>query len=328
MSPARRAASLVLAACCLLAGCATARLVPDGQRTVELDSTPFFPQLAHQCGPAALATVLGAAGVPASPEELVPLVYLPERRGSLQIEMQAAPRGFGRLSYPIDGELAAILAELDAGRPVLVLHNYGLPFLPRWHYAVVIGYDAASGRMLLRSGETRRQQMSTRTFMRAWDNGGRWGLVILRPGELPAVPDAPTFLESATAFERAAPPVAAQRVYDAAISAWPDLALAYAGRGTARYRSGHLHEAATDYRRALNIDPALAGARNNLAMTLLELGCPQSARRELQALDASTLSGNALREAVADTAAQIAARGDRPDAPPCAGIAPPAHDGP
>lgn len=325
MSPARWAAGLVLAACCLLAGCATARLIPDGQRSVELDTTPFFPQLAHQCGPAALATVLGASGIPATPEQLVPLVYLPERRGSLQIEMQAAPRGFGRLAYPIDGELSAVFAELDAGRPVLVLHNYGLPFLPRWHYAVVIGFDAASGKMLLRSGATRRQQMSARTFMRAWDNGGRWGLVILKPGELPAAADAPTFLESATAFERTAPPAAAQTVYEAALRAWPDQPLAWAGRGTAQYRGGRLREAAIDYQRALALDPALAGARNNLAMTLLELGCPQSARRELQALDTSALAGDALRAAVADTAAQVDARGDQPDAPSCSNTALPAR---
>lgn len=328
MSRSRQAVSLVLAACCLIAGCATPRLLPDGQRTVELESTPFHPQLDHQCGPAALATVLGASGIQVSPEQLVPLVYLPERRGSLQIEMQAAPRGFGRLTYPVDGELAAITAELDAGRPVLVLHNYGLPFLPRWHYAVVIGYEAATQKLLLRSGTTRRQQMSARTFMRAWDNGGRWGLVILKPGELPAVPDPRAFMESATAFERSASPATAELVYSAAIGAWPDQALAFAGRGTARYRSGRLREAAADYQHALGLDSALAGARNNLAVTLLELGCPQSARHQLQAIDTAALPGNALREAVADTAEQVAAQGTGPDAPSCAAITTGLRNGP
>ena len=45
----------------------------------ELTQVPFFPQTIHQCGPAALATVLGWSGVPATPEELAPQVYIPDR---------------------------------------------------------------------------------------------------------------------------------------------------------------------------------------------------------------------------------------------------------
>src|SRR6266446_3803563 len=37
----------------------------DLPHKAELDSTPFFAQTAYQCGPAALATVLAAAGFPA-----------------------------------------------------------------------------------------------------------------------------------------------------------------------------------------------------------------------------------------------------------------------
>jgi hypothetical protein len=125
----------VLVACALLlaAGCVTrGPLLESTGRTVELDATPFFPQTAHQCGPAALATVLGASQIEITPAALESQVYLPGRRGSLQVEMQAAPRNFRRLSYRIEPELGAITAELDAGRPVLVLHNYGLPLWPRW----------------------------------------------------------------------------------------------------------------------------------------------------------------------------------------------------
>src|SRR5262245_57366042 len=120
----RAARHLAMASLLLVGGCAAGRpLIDQHSRLVELQDTPFFPQTAHQCGPAALATVLGASQVRTTPEELARLVYLPGRRGSLQIEMQAAPRQFGRIGYRIQPELAAILGELDAGRPVLVLHN-------------------------------------------------------------------------------------------------------------------------------------------------------------------------------------------------------------
>ena len=309
----------MLAACVLLLGGCVSRgpLLEPTAEPVELVDTPFFPQTAHQCGPAALATVLGASQITVTPEQLEPQVYLPGRRGSLQVEMQAAPRRRGRLSYRLQPELAAILAELTAGRPVLVLHNYGLPFWPRWHYAVVVGYDGPQQRILLRSGKTKRQSMSAANFMRAWDNGDRWAMVLLHAGELPAAADKERYMEAAAAFERVAPPRDAWAAFDAAVKTWPEEAVALVGRGTASYASADLMNAANDYRAALAIDPAQAGARNNLAMTLLDAGCPQSASREIGKIDAAGLPA-ALAEAVIDTRKQIDARAPAIDAASCA----------
>jgi tetratricopeptide (TPR) repeat protein len=314
------AAAILAAACCLFAGCATrGPLLEPTARSVELVDTPFFPQSDYQCGPAALATVLVAAGVAVTPEELVPQVYVPARRGSLTPEMQAAPRRYGRIAYPVAPELAAIVAELDAGRQVLVLHNYGLPIWPRWHYAVVIGYDAARQQMLLRSGTTQRQQMGATNFMRAWDNADRWALVLLKPGDLPAVAERAAYLEAVSAFERLATPADSRLAFDAAIARWPEEPVAWVGRGTARYRAGDLQAAVGDYGRAVALDPALTGARNNLAMALLDLGCPVAAQRELDRIDSGPLQGT-LRDAVADTARQITARMPAADGAACSGL--------
>lgn len=314
-------ARAAFAACwLLLAGCVTrAPLLGSGGAPVELVDTPFHPQLVHQCGPAALATVLQASGVQVTPEALVPLVYLPGRKGSLEIEMQAAPRRFDRISYPLDPDLSAITAELDAGRPVLVLHNYGLPMLPRWHYAVVIGYDPAQQQVLLRSGTQRREVQSAAHFMRAWDNGGRWAFVLLRPGELPVAAERARYMEAAAAFERAASPASARLVFDAAVRTWPDEPVAWVGRGTASYREHQLAAAASDYRRALEQDPLLAGARNNLAQALLDLGCVEAARGELGRIDDALLP-DAMRAAVADTRAQLASDAASPEPAQCHGF--------
>jgi len=319
VTPRRQVAGLALATCVLLftGGCVTrGPLLESSSKVVELDDTPFFPQTEHQCGPAALATLLGAARVQITPEQLAPQVYLPGRQGSLQIEMQAAPRQYGLLSYRIGPELAGITAELDAGRPVLVLHNYGLPFWPRWHYAVVVGYDGQQDRVTLRSGKVRRQIMSAANFMRAWDNGDRWGLVLLRPGELPAAPDRERFLEAAAAFERTAAPGDARAAFEAALGRWPDEPVAWVGRGTAAYRNGDLQRAADDYRTALRIDGTQAGARNNLAMTLLELGCPRAAGKEIAQVNVTGLSA-ALAEAITDTRRQIETGQKSPDHASC-----------
>ncbi|MBX5462458.1 MAG: PA2778 family cysteine peptidase [Steroidobacteraceae bacterium] len=296
----------------MLGGCITRGplIAPDlpsaARPSVELETTPFFPQTEFQCGPAALATVLAASGVDVTPDALTSQVYLPGRKGSLQIEMQAAPRRYGRIAYPLSRNLDAIVAELNANRPVLVLHNYGLPFWPRWHYAVVVGYDAGKDNVVLRSGTTRRQVLSAKNFMRAWDNGGRWALVMLRPGELPVMASASTYLEAAAAFERVASPADARLAFDAAVKKWPEQSLGWIGRGTAHYRLGLLDEAARDYSAALRLDPANAGARNNLGMTLLDLGCPARAREELDQIQVDSLT-DPLRAAVLDTRQRLEA---------------------
>jgi hypothetical protein len=285
----------------LLSGCAARGPVLLGGKSTELRQTPFFPQTRHHCGPAALATVLAASGAGVMPDELDALVYVPGRRGSLQVEMQAAPRSHGRLSLILPRNLEAITAELDAGRPVLVLHNYGLSFWPRWHYAVVVGYDAARDRFVLRSGRKQRQEMRTRHFMVYWHHGGRWAMVVLRPGETAANGDAKTYLEAAADFERGSPPQAVRAAFDAAASRWPSEPVAFIGRGTAAYRLGDLRAAARDYAEALRLDPSQIGARNNLAQALLDLKCPGAARAQLAAIDLATLGDGPVREAVLDT---------------------------
>ena len=108
----------------------------------ELTDVPFFAQEDYQCGPAALAMALNAAGVGVTPDALVNQVYIPARKGSLQVEMLASARRHGLLAYELAPELKDVLAEVAAGNAVIVLQNQGLwSFHPYWHYAVVIGYD-------------------------------------------------------------------------------------------------------------------------------------------------------------------------------------------
>lgn len=298
------ASTLFLSACATREPFIPTNLAAGAHTSVALEATPFFPQTEYQCGPAALATVLGASAVRTTPDALAPLVYLPARRGSLQVEMEAVPRRFGRLSYVLSPNLDSILAELDAGRPVLVLHNYGVPFFPRWHYAVVVGYDAAKDTLTLRSGVTREQVLSARNFMLAWDNGKRWAMVVLRPGETAASAKPTRYLEAAADFERGASPEDARLAFDAAVRRWPAEPVAWIGRGTAEYRAGDLSAAATDYAAALKADETNVGARNNLAQTLLDLGCPLDAHEVLAPVDLRAVR-SPLREAVLDTRQRV-----------------------
>ena len=181
---------------------------PTCRRAPSAPTPPFFPQTDYECGPAALATALGAAGIDVRPEALTEQVYLPARQGSLQLEMLAAARRRGALAVRLPGTLDALLRELAAGRPVVVLQNLSLPIVPRWHYAVVVGYDLAARELLLRSGTTERQALGLTPFEHTWARGGHWAFVAVPPGELPASASEDEVTAASVAFERVAQPAA------------------------------------------------------------------------------------------------------------------------
>ncbi|MEX0618996.1 MAG: PA2778 family cysteine peptidase [Pseudohongiellaceae bacterium] len=247
------------------------------QSPALLTDIPFFPQDAYQCGPAALATVLSASNQSTVPDELVDEVYVPARQGSLQIEMLASTRRHGRIPYLIDPDLASLMDEVRNGRPVLVLQNLGLGWFPRWHYAVVIGYDLAGEELVLHSGLRRNYELNMNVFERTWNRSEHWGFVVLTPGELPAGVDEIRYLEAVAAFEPLADFAAVEAAYLAGIRRWPDSFSLNAALGNSYYSQGMLQDAAERFRQVTTQHPDSADGHNNLAFVLSELGEYQAA---------------------------------------------------
>jgi Tfp pilus assembly protein PilF len=131
-------------------------------------------------------------------------------------------------------------------------------------------------------------------------------MVVLRPGETPASADPTLYLQSAADFERGASPADSRLAFDAAVQRWPAEPVAWIGRGTAEYRAGNLANAARDYATALRIDPNNLGARNNLAQSLLDLGCPARALELLRAVKFDA-PASPLEAAVLDTRKHVEA---------------------
>jgi len=321
------AAGLVLAVT-LAAGCAArGPVLPEVvQRTgaatsIELAETPFFPQTEHYCGPAALAMVLNTAGVDVGMQELGSRVYLPEKRGSLQIEVAAAARHYRRMPYRIDGSLGELLTELRAGRPVLVFQNLGVKLIPVWHYAVVVGYDAGADTIVLRSGRDRRRVMAAGDFLDTWERADRWGIVVLRPGEMPADPDPGRYLSAVAAMEELVSTELAMQWLRAARERWPANAMVRFALGNSLYAAGDSRAAIAAFREALARDPGLVAARNNLAHLLAERGCLDAAMREIdRALADAGARDQALRQTVKKTRTEIRERLDSgADAGACEG---------
>lgn len=236
----------------------------------ELANVPFFPQETHQCGPASLAMAANFAGVAASVGTLTSQTYLPDRQGSLQAEMMAATRRQGLLAYPLAPSLADLFKEVAAGTPAIVLQNLGLAAFPKWHYAVVIGYDLARAHVVLRSGLEQRQTLPVRTFEYTWGRSGYWAMLALPPTRLPATAEENRYVAAALALEQTGRPQPALAAYQTALSRWPRNLTARMGLGNAAYASGDKTLAEAAFRQAAADHPRDWAPLNNLAHVLAE----------------------------------------------------------
>lgn len=274
----------LLSACASLTAKQTRALLAhppsDLPARVEWAQVPFFPQDINQCGPAALATALGAVGVPIAPEVLGTAVFVPAREGSLQIEMLAAPRRHGHIATRIRPDLISLLREVAAGQAPVVLLNLGLSIQPLWHYAVVVGYDLPAGQILLRSGTVKREVMPLSTFEHTWTRSSQWAFVVLPPDRLPAQADEAAVTEARVAFERVASAPQAAQAYRTALQRWPDSLLLGLGLGNALYAAGALADAEAAYAQVARRHDS-APAWHNLARVRLE-------RRDLSGARAAT----------------------------------------
>ena len=243
---------------------------------VELKSVPFYPQEKYQCGPSSLAMALTYSELPITPLELKDQVYTPSQKGSLQMAMIGATRRHGRLAYPISGP-ESLWPEIAAGHPVIILQNLGLSSIPLWHYAVVIGYNYPERYVILRSGVTERKKTPFSTFERTWARSDYWGIIVLKPTQLPATAREKDYLSAVLGLEKTRNFQAAAEGYQTALTRWPQSLVAYMGLGYSRYRLGDLTGAEEAFRQALSVHPNEASAYNNLADVLLRQGRKEEA---------------------------------------------------
>ena len=265
---------------------------------IELSEVPFFPQKDYQCGPAALATTLANIGVKVTPEDLVAQVYLPARQGSLQIEMIAAARRYGMVSYQLAPRFKDLLREVAAGNPVIVLQNYGVWPIPVWHYAVVVGYDYQKGELLLRSGEKPRLEIPFGILEYTWKESEYWAMVVVPPNRIPVTANETDYLLAVAAIEHAGNPSSARQAYATFLARWPNNLAAAIGLSNVLYVMGELREAELALRRALISHPDSVAVLNNLAQTLSDQGHNDEA---MELIERASALGGGLAPAVKET---------------------------
>ena len=268
----------------------------------ELNEVVYFPQDDYQCGPASLAMVLQSNGARVEPQQLKEYLYIPEKQGSLQIEMLAAARRHGMTAYVLQAELHDVLTEVSAGNPVIVLQNLAFSWYPRWHFAVVIGYDLGREEIILRSGSNRRLVLPFSTFEHTWARGKYWAMVVLPPPRIPQTATAAKYIQSLDALLYSNPKGDLTAAYAAAEQRWPGNLLVAIASGNHAYTRGDIIRAEQIFRSALAAYPDSAAIMNNLAQVLSDQGQLEEA---LQTIQRAIQTGGPLLSVMQQTLTEI-----------------------
>ncbi len=192
-----------------------------------ISSVPFFPQEQFYCGPTTLSEVFGYYGESISPEEIAPKLFIPNKEGSLQLEMVAATRQYGFLPYTERGTISSLLQFVKDDIPVIVFQNLSIQLLPQWHYAVVIGFDSDKGTVKLHTGLTPNHEMSLELFERTWGRGNYWYLAPVPPEKTSSQMDPFGYVSAAYDMLKVGDKQQALAFLETASQRWPDYWLSY-----------------------------------------------------------------------------------------------------
>ena len=201
------------------------RIIPKQPQDLPSDirlDVPFIEQTDNLCGPSSLAMVANYYGNNVTAEQVAELIYIPQKKGSLQIEMLAAARSLGLVAFSMHMDLASLRAEINAERPVIVLQNLAFNVYPIWHYSVVTGRDPNSDYFLLHSGRHQYYRSSWTTFENTWRRAKYWALVAVPIGDIPSSATENEAIQAALDLEKVGKPRAAQLTYAAIIQRWPE----------------------------------------------------------------------------------------------------------
>lgn len=247
----------------------------------DIDELPFYPQQQYYCGPTTLAEIYNYYSFAITPEQIAPKLFIPGKDGSLQLEMVAASRQYNFLAYAQRGSLRQIIQLVDEARPVIVLQNLSIAWLPMWHYAVVKGYDLVKSELILHTGVTANHRVSFELFERTWQRGDYWMFVPVPAGDISEHFDPFTYIQAAYDLMQVGKDAAAIDSLQSATKHWPQQWLSFLLLGN-YYLHKELPEALKWYKQGLAYGQNQASYLNNYAYGLAVAGCQKSAETLIQ----------------------------------------------
>lgn len=265
----------------LFGGCASRTYkFPGVASKARVDRVPFIAQKKNYCGPATLSMAMNHRGRMISVDELGEQMMTPLPGGTYQTDMLTASRRNGMMAVGVYS-LENLFKEIEAGNPVIVFQNLALEKMPKWHYALVTGYNLPAKEVLLHSGPDKDLHMNIGVFDHTWALGSYWGLVIMEPGKISATGNELQHMSAASGLEAAGKIAEAEQSYISIIERWTDSLSARIGLANIRYNQGNYAEAVIYLRAATLKHPESSIAWHNLAIA------QNAARMQEEALESS-----------------------------------------
>lgn len=252
----------------LLTGCATLRPpspLEGNQDSVFLADVPFVAQKENHCGPAALTMAANHAGLSLQADKVASQLMTPDKQGSFTSDLVGAARRQGLMVIPVhtwDG----LRKELRANHPVVMLQNLGLKIWPKWHYAVVTGWDGPRDKVFLHSGGKAHLAESAAYVEHTWALADRWAVVMLKPGTLAASGNEEAHAVAAAALENLGQWREANKAYEAMLTRWPRSRAALLGLGNTRYQLKDVDGAIAALKQGRSLYPKDLMFAHNLAV--------------------------------------------------------------
>ncbi|HKS22100.1 MAG TPA: tetratricopeptide repeat protein [Thermoanaerobaculia bacterium] len=244
----------------------TPRTQPAGPTAQVIPNVPMQKWGIESCGAGSLSTVLQHYGDTTSMQEWD--ATLPKMRGGvLSIDMLLAARKRGFDAQLVTGTPESVEAELDAGRPVImmlrVIDSVG-KHLDFFHYVVVDGIDRERNLIRTQWGDRQGRWTTFAKLEKPWAGGGHAAILIHPRDELTEQ------LRAAVVLEEKGDYASAAKSYRDLLSRHPDSALLWTNLGNANVQLGRRGEAEDDFRKAIDSDPKSRDAMNNLAWLLYQ----------------------------------------------------------
>lgn len=155
---------------CLVSACSPLKALPtksDPAAGRIIEGVPFYAQEGrYDCGPAALASLLGHRGESVSLEDIRAATYTPSLQGSLLPDLENYARSLGCRTRSGRGDLAFLREAIDADTPVLIPLEMGRWTLTRPHYVVVYGYAGAD--FVVHAGKQGSMTIAAADLERCW----------------------------------------------------------------------------------------------------------------------------------------------------------------
>jgi predicted double-glycine peptidase len=164
------------ALCLSLALLSCAVTTVNSESGTVIKRVPFFPQESRQCGPASLAGVLNYWAVDVTPEEIAGAIYSGSAGGTLDMDMVFYAEGKGLKASLYRGSVEDLRENIDSGRPVIVMVDYGFWAYRQGHFMVIAGYREDG--VIANTGREQLKFIPYEKFIRSWEKTDFWSLLI------------------------------------------------------------------------------------------------------------------------------------------------------